>query len=59
MDENLVGFVALGALIVGLFIWFLRQDVLDLREQVRELRAELSRRKCPGGANAWRPSIRR
>ena len=45
MDANLFGFVALGALFVGPFIWFLWQDVLDLRREVQELRAELSRRK--------------
>lgn len=45
MDANLVGFFALGALIVGMFIWMLRQDVLELREEVQKLRAELYRRK--------------
>lgn len=45
MDTNLAGFVALGALVVGLFIWMLRQDVLELRKDLSELRVELSRRK--------------
>lgn len=31
MDANLVGFISLGALIVGLFAW-LRQDIRELRK---------------------------
>lgn len=34
MDANLVGFVALGTLIVGLFAW-LRQDIQALRGEMR------------------------
>ena len=33
MDVSIAGFVALGALIVGLFAW-LRQDIRELREQM-------------------------
>ncbi len=45
MDANLVGFVALGALIVGLFTW-LRQDIQALRGEMRKemgtLRGEMN-----------------
>ena len=34
MDANLAGFVALGALIVGLFAW-LRLDIRELRAEMR------------------------
>ncbi len=34
MDANLAGFVALGALILGLFAW-LRQDIRALRNELR------------------------
>ena len=40
MDANLVGFVALGALILGLFAW-LRQDIRALRTEMNGLRTEL------------------
>ena len=44
MDANLAGFIALGALIVGLFIWLLRHDIRELRADPRQeigaLRAE-------------------
>ena len=48
MDANLAGFVALGALILGLFAW-LRQDIRALRNELRgeidtlrnELRSEI------------------
>ena len=40
MDANLVGFVALGALILGLFAW-LRQDIRALRTEMNALRTEL------------------
>ena len=39
MDANLAGFVALGALIVGLFAW-LRMDIRELRQEIGTLRAE-------------------
>lgn len=48
MDANLVGFVALGALIVGLFAWLrmdireIRQEMGTLREEIGSLRAELA-----------------
>ena len=45
MDANLVGFVALGALIIGLFAW-LRQDIRALRVEMNDkidgLRAEMN-----------------
>ena len=41
MDANLAGFVALGALIVGLFAW-LRQDVRELRREMGALRKGLA-----------------
>ena len=40
MDANLAGFVALGALILGLFAW-LRQDIRALRTEMNALRTEL------------------
>ena len=44
MDANLAGFVALGALILGLFAW-LRQDIralrTELRGEIESLRTEL------------------
>ena len=40
MDANLVGFVALGALILGLLAW-LRQDIRALRTEMNGLRTEL------------------
>ena len=48
MDANLAGFVALGALIVGLFAWLrmdireIRQEMGTLREEIGSLRAELA-----------------
>ena len=33
MDMTLAGFVALGALIIGLFAW-LRQEIRELREEM-------------------------
>ena len=42
MDANLVGFVALGALFVGLFAW-LRQDIQALRKDSVELRERVAR----------------
>ncbi len=45
MDANLVGFVALGALIAGLFAW-LRQDIQVLRREMSSdigtLRSEMN-----------------
>ena len=45
MDADIAGFVALGALILGLFAW-LRQDIRSLRVEVNDridgLRAEMS-----------------
>ena len=40
MDANLAGFVALGALIVGLFAW-LRHDIHTLRRDMGTLRGEM------------------
>ena len=40
MDANLAGFVALGALIVGLFAW-LRHDTQTLRRDMDSLRGEI------------------
>ena len=52
MDANLAGFVALGALMVGLFAWLrldirelraeMRQETGSLREEIGSLRAELA-----------------
>ena len=42
MDANLAGFIALGALIVGLFAW-LRQDIQGLRRELTELRERVAR----------------
>ena len=45
MDANLAGFIALGALIIGLFAW-LRQEIQGLRREMRDeigtLRRELT-----------------
>ena len=41
MDANLAGFVALGALILGLFAW-LRQDIRALRTEMNALRTEMN-----------------
>ena len=41
MDANLAGFIALGALIVGLFAW-LRMDIREMRQEIGSLRAELT-----------------
>ena len=41
MDANLAGFVALGALILGLFAW-LRQDIRALRTEMNGLRTEMN-----------------
>ncbi|MCE2483193.1 MAG: hypothetical protein J4F33_10015 [Alphaproteobacteria bacterium] len=35
MDANLAGFIALGALIVGLFAW-LRMDIREVRAEMRQ-----------------------
>ena len=43
MDANLAGFVALAALILGLFAW-LRQDIRALRGEMHGLRDEMSGR---------------
>ena len=42
MDGNLAGFVALGALMVGLFAW-LRQDIRSLRGEMDGLREEVAK----------------
>ena len=41
MDANLAGFLALGALIVGLFTW-LRLDIREMRQEIGSLRAEMA-----------------
>ena len=43
MDANLAGFVALAALILGLFAW-LRQDIRALRGEMHGLRDEVNGR---------------
>ncbi len=43
MDINLAGFIALGALILGLFAW-LRQDIRALRAEMNALRDEVNGR---------------
>lgn len=43
MDTDLAGFIALGALILGLFAW-LRQDIRALRAEMNALRAEVNSR---------------
>ena len=43
MDMTLAGFIALAALIVGLFAW-LRQDIRELRKDIPELRRQLIER---------------
>ena len=40
MDTDLAGFVALAALVVGLFAW-LRQDIRAVRGEMSELRDEM------------------
>ena len=40
MDADLAGFIALGALILGLFAW-LRQDIRALRAEMNALRDDL------------------
>ena len=40
MDTDLAGFIALGALILGLFAW-LRQDIRALRTEMNALRDDL------------------
>ena len=40
MDTDLAGFIALGALILGLFAW-LRQDIRALRAEMNALRDDL------------------
>ena len=40
MDSDLAGFIALGALIIGLFAW-LRQDIRALRTEMNALRDDL------------------
>ena len=42
MDMTLGGFVALGALITGLFAW-LRQDIGELREELHKLSERVAR----------------
>ena len=52
MDANLAGFIALGALIVGLFAWLrmdiremraeMRKEIGALRQEIGSLRAELT-----------------
>ena len=55
MDANLAGFVALGALILGLFAW-LRQDIRALRN---ELRGEIEslRKEMRGEVNGLRGEL--
>ncbi len=43
MDVTLAGFIALGALVTGLFAW-LRQDIGDLRKNMDSKIGELSER---------------
>lgn len=67
MDANLAGFVALGALILGLFAW-LRQDIRALRNELRgeidtlrnEMRSEIGglRSEFRGEIEALRNEMR-
>ncbi len=56
MEANLAGFVALGALILGLFAW-LRQDIRALRSEMRDEISGL-REEMRGEMNGLREEIR-
>ena len=58
MDSDLAGFIALGALILGLFAW-LRQDIRALSAELSALRNEMGelRNEMGGKINALRDEM--